>query len=482
MQSYTGLIPYSSGIAKAWRELRQQQTVTVTEYQPPDNPADYLEAEFYIPETGAPIALHPEQRLVLEAMSQRENGAFKYMTWLYSAPKKSGKTAIGAGLALWQAERIPNGEIYIVGNDLKQADNRMNQAIRYCVQHNPRMADWKVIRNTIYLPNGTRIEAVPVDPAGEAGANPTGIFWTETWGARQRKHEDMWSEMVLSPTRAGDTFKFVESYAGFRGESIVLERLYDGVVKPDYALSGLPECYAHGPLFAYWCTRRIMPWMLNEQAKVYYHSEALDKHPDEMRRVHGNEWVDSTAVFVPGEWWDACQQPLPTWERQALVLGVDAAVTSDCFAIVGITRHGDNLVVRYSQVWTPPKGGEIDFTEPEAELRRLCQQYNVIQIAYDKTELQDMAQRLRRDKVTWLKKFDQGMARAAADKQLYDCIRDRRILHSGEAELTAHIKNANADINKHENRMRLIKRAEHLKIDAAVALSMATHEALRLNL
>jgi phage terminase large subunit-like protein len=441
-----------------------------------------LESEFYDSETGHILTLHNEQREVLHAMSERQNGVFKYDVWLYSATKKSGKTTIGAGLALWQAERIQNGEIYIVGNDLKQADNRMNQAVRYTVRHNPRMQDWRVIRNTIYAGNGTRIEAIPVDPAGEAGSNPTGIFWTEVWGARHQKHSELWSEMTLSPTRAGNTFKFLESYAGFRGESLILENLYDAVVKPEYKLPDLPECYAKGPVFVYWCTRRIMPWQNDAQGKKYYITQAIEKHPDEFRRQHENQWVDSTAVFVPREWWDACQQPLPELSKANLVIGVDAAVTSDCFAIVAVSRHGDDLAVRYCRIWKPPKDGEIDFSVPEAELRRLCVEYKVIQIAYDKTELQDMAQRLRRDKVTWLKKFDQGNARSCADKQLYDCIRDRRILHSGEPDLTEHISNANADINKHENRMRLIKRHEDKKIDAAVALSMACSEALRLNL
>jgi phage terminase large subunit-like protein len=147
-----------------------------------------------------------------------------------------------------------------------------------------------------------------------------------------------------------------------------------------------------------------------------------------------------------------------------------------------VTRHEQRLAVRYVQVWKPQHGGEVDFTAPEKELRRLAAEYNVIQIAYDKTELQDMAQRLRHDKIAWLKKFDQGAARAAADKQLYDLIRDRRILHSGEPDLTEHIQNANADINKRENQLRLVKRGQQYKIDAAVALSMACAEALRLNL
>lgn len=451
------------------------------------SPVDYLEHEVYIPETQQPLVLANEQRAVIEAMfATKPDGSFKYQTMVYSAPKKSGKTQVGAGLALWQAERIPHGEIYIVGNDLKQADNRMNQAIRYSIAANPRTQHIKPIRNTIHMPNGTRIEAVPVDPVGEAGSNPTGIFWTEAWGAKQRKHEEMWTEMALSPTRMGNTFKFIESYAGHIGESGILERLYEAGVKEGQPHPTIPELYINGSLIVYWCTRYIMPWQQGLDFRAFLAREAREKTPNEFRRQYGNEWVSGVDVFVPDEWWQACKQErLPLERNTPIILGVDAAVTSDCFAIVGVSRHDLDLAVRYARIWTPPPNGEIDFTAddgPEHEIRRLCATYNIKQIAYDKTELQDMAQRLRRDQVTWLRKFDQGNERAAADKQLYDLIRDRRIMHGGEPDLAQHIQNAGAEVNKQENKLRLVKRSEKLKIDAAVALSMACAEALRLNL
>lgn len=452
-----------------------------SDYEPDSNPADYLEAEFFIPETGQPIQLHSEQRAVLKAMSERDDkGFFRYMTWVYSAIKKHGKTAIGAGMALWQAERIPNGEIYIVGNDLKQADNRMNQAIRYCVNHNPRMKNWRVVRNTIYLPNGTRIEAVPVDPTGEAGANPTGIFWTEAWGATQRKHELMWTELVLSPTRQGETFKFIESYAGYEGESAILERLYMRGVKKGNAHPAAEELYTNGSLIVYWCTRRIMDWQKGPEAAKYYRQEAIEKTPDEFRRQHKNEWVTSENVFVSPEQWAACQhKPTPMHPRAPIVIALDAGIVNDSFGIVATSRNGDTVEVRYSQRWLPPKNGQIAFDEPKKEVRRLFKTYHVVGIVYDPWQLEHMQQELRQEGIGPWYSMPQGQ-RSIADKHLYDLILNGQLVaHPAHEHLTEHILNANSKITGDEGRIRLIKRRDEDKIDLAVALSMAAYETIQ---
>lgn len=430
----------------------------------------------YIPETGKPIELHPEQQVVIRAMFRRDERGFLYSTMVYSSIKKSAKTTIGAGLALWQAYRIANGEIYIVGNDLKQADNRMNKAIRYCIENNPQMADAKITRLTTSLPNGTRIEAVPVDAAGEAGSNPTGIFWTEAWGAKKKKHEEMWSEMALSPTRQGESFKLVESYAGHIGESLILERLHKAVVKPENKLddSISPELYVHGRTIVYWNTRRYLFWQIDN--KEYYEQEELEKSPQEFRRQHHNEWTSSEDVFVPIEWWRACQGELPSLgQYQSVVVGLDAAVSNDCFAINAIFRNEEQTFVLYNRVWYPPPKGQIDFSQPEAEIRRLAQDYNVVEFAYDPYQLHDMATRLRRDGVGHFREFNQGQDRLKADKRLYDTIRDRKIVHSGEPDLFEHVRNANQKSDG--DKLRIIKRSEDLKIDACVALSMANERA-----
>lgn len=450
------------------------------------NPADFINAEMYIPETpGAALQLHPEQYGVLSYMFRRNpDDTLCYMTMLYSSVKKSAKTTIGAAIALWQAYQIPNGEIYIVGNDLKQADNRMNQAIRYCIQHNPRMADVKVNRNTSYLPNGTKIEAVPVDAAGEAGPNPTGIFWTEAWGAKQRKHEEFWSEMALSPTRQGHSFKFVESYAGHSGESLILERLYNAVVKDHAPIdpSISPELYEDGSTVAYWNTRRYLPWQVNNTA--YYEQEAKEKTPQEFRRQHNNEWVTSEDVFIERAYWEACRgTPPPMAQYAQVVVAFDAGITNDTFGIVAVSRAADEtLAIRYARRWIPPKDSKLDFDAPDgpaAALRWLGQHFNVAEFAYDEWQTHLLATRLFGEGVGYFRAFSQGQERLVSDKQLYDIITHRKIIHSGEPELTEHILNANAKTDG--DKLRIIKRADHLKIDLCVCLSMASSRAVFLN-
>lgn len=466
--------------AKAEQARRFINRVTPRYYEG-DDPVEFINREMVIPETGQPLVLAQEQADVLHAMSHKSDGEnYDYSMWLYSAPKKSGKTTVAAGVALWQALQVPDGQVYIIGNDLKQADNRMMEAIRYAINHNPRFKNRaRIVRNTIYLDNGTKLESIPVDPKGEAGMNPTGLFWTEAWGAMGNKPELLWSEAVLSPTRAGKSFKFVESYAGFEGESLILERLYKTIIKGGKPHETIPELYTKGSSIGYWCTRRYMPWQVDNPE--YYTQEESDKTPQEFARVHGNEWSSSSETFIPIQWWDNCKvDSLLPLNGRGVVIGIDAAVENDCFAVVIVSAQNGKPQVRYCNIWTPPKGGQIKFDEIETELLKLFKAYNVVEVAYDPYQMASMAQRLN-DKVFW-KAFTQGSPRLVADKRLYDMIRDRQIEHVGEyPELRQHIINADRKPAE-DDKLRIIKRNPEGKIDATVAMSMAVDRLMHYNL
>lgn len=440
---------------------------------------EFINREMVIPETGKPLQLHPEHADVLHEMSSRnDDGLLKYALWLFGAPKKTGKTAVAAGVALWQAMRVPYGEVYIIGNDLKQADNRMAQAIRFAINHNPRFARRaRIVKNTIYLENETKIESIPVDPKGEAGMNPTGLFWTEAWGAMGTKPELLWSEAALSPTRKGQSFKFVESYAGFEGQSEILERLYKSVIKGGTPHPTVPELFTRGSSIGYWCTRRIMEWQLNNQE--YYTQEAMDKTPQEYARIHGNEWSTSREAFIPIVWWESCQvSSMPPLEGQGVIMGIDAAVENDCFAVVIVSAVGGKPQVRYCKVWTPD-GSQIQFKEVEDEITRLFTVYNVIEVAYDPYQMASTAQRLG-DLAYW-NPFTQGSPRLIADKMLYDTIQNRRIEYVDDfPDLKQHLQNA--DRKPDGEHLRIVKRTAEGKIDAAVALSMACNRSLYYNM
>ncbi len=475
-----GLIA-SSALTNAIRSLSSEirdapDTDSYSQFIDPDA-VSFIEANVYDPETGAPLVVYDEQRTVIDTMTHRTDGMFNYSTWLWSQPKKSGKTTICAGLALWWAWQIPNGQVYVIGNDQKQADSRLFRVIEYAVKHHPVMKDHaRVVRYKIELSNGTVIEALPVDPTGEAGSNPTAIIYTEAWGFTGNKAELMWSEMALSPTRKGQSFILVESYAGHKGQSVILERLYNNVVDESNAIDPDHEIYAKPDdgIIAYWCTRRVMPWQNGPIADEYYRNERHHKLPSEYDRQHNNRWADSTNVFITQSQWDACLGEMPeAVESRRWVIGVDAAVSGDCFAIVATTYYEGKIYVPRVWVWYPPEDGKIDFREPDKLLRDLIEQRKTDTIVYDPYQLEKLMADLRRDNLAWIIEFSQGADRLKSDKRLRDSISQELLVHNGDPLLTEHVLNADAKVDKDETRLRIVKRQEKLKIDAAVALSMA---------
>lgn len=453
----------------------------------------WIEQNFYLYDTEELITFHERQRRpLIEALQRDAGGHFKYNTILWSWPKKSAKSSVIAAVCLYVMSTHPRASIKLVANDQKQADSRvgyyLREAIKIAQKKGHVIGDFKITPSGYHIENqtnGARCEMLPIDPNGEAGGNDDLIVYSELHGWKSAAHQRMWSEMTISPNKFGNSQRWIDTYAGYVGESPILENLYAMTVTNDNRLWDDWEVYAHpaGKILATWVTKHLLPWQTSETGHAYYAEEETTLQPNEYRRMHFNEWVSSVDAFVQPEWWEACKGVIPEFAPTApVVIGMDAGVSSDYFAIVGVSRLEQTVYVRFVHVWKPPKGGKIDFSEVEKEVRVLCKQYNVIQIAYDAHELHDMSTRMKRDGVTWMYQFSQGQDRLIADKLLFDTIRNRQIVHNGDAALTEAVTNANAAIDKQDHTLRIVKRADHLKIDPCVALSMANEEAKRLNL
>lgn len=210
------------------------------------------------------------------------------------------------------------------------------------------------------------------------------------------------------------------------------------------------------------------------------------------------EWEDEsdTEKFVNIFWWDACQEALPSLTREEpAVLSLDAAIGSettaalaDCFAASLLTRHPadkSKVAIRYCGIWQAQPGHYLDFEPIERELIQLTRNYSILELCYDATQLHDMAMRFRKGfdgrPAINTKAFDQGKPRLLADKTLQQLIMGRRISHDGNPLLKQHIDNA--DIKKAgEDGIRLVKRSQGLKIDAAVTISQGATRILYYNL
>ena len=455
-------------------------------------------------------------------------------------------STIAGAVARYVAETQTRfGEVYAVGNDYKQARDRAFKEARRSIELSPGYitgknvlpGEWDVLENKLRCHlTGSFVEALAVDAKGEAGGHPALSIWTELWGMETEDAKRFWDEMTQDPTQP-ESMRWVETYAGYDGESELLYTLYKSVIlngrqltNREFAESvcrdvdgeryedflfafvktnGDPDALVplfvneEGGMFGYWDSglqARRFSWQVGELGDTYYREQEASLPPRAFRRLHHNEWTSAESSFVPIELYDACYDPaLPEVEPdqyiegirkrgEPMILAVDAAATGDCFAIVGITRHPkdrERPAIRKVKKWSPSdfESGRIDFSVPEQFLREVCKLYNVKQICYDPYQLEDMMQRLNRERVAWCDEFSQGHARLEADRAFYDAITQGKLAHMNQPELREHILNANAKLQKDDDsKMRIIKKATDRKIDLAVAASMGCARAMYLNL
>jgi len=232
-------------------------------------------------------------------------------------------------------------------------------------------------------------------------------------------------------------------------------------------------------------------------------NRALSLTASEARVLLAAEWedIESSQRFLPDMiMWDNCKESLPALgPREPLVVAMDAATGrtssySDCFGMVGVTRHPDptrrenSVAVRYVHKWQARPGGKIDFLGsadnpgPEIALRYLVTNHNVIVVVFDPDQLHDMGMRLTRERLAWMLPFTQRSMRVMADSDLLNLITHRRLAHDGNPDLREHVDNADKKLDSMDRKLRIVKREEGLKVDLAVCLSMAAFQCLRLNL
>jgi len=502
----------ASDLLLNWADVLESQDTNVLGQDTSVDPVDWLEENYYVDRPRDPVTadiLPPgpiiladyQKRVIREALSRESNGLLKYSTILWSEPKKSGKTAIAAGIGMYMGGANSAIHIYCLANDGKQSADRIFTAMARCVDlhiiKSGPLANYHKIWSPpqLRLPNSTIIEAIPCDAAGEAGAEPFLTIWSEMWGYRQAAKERLWTEMTIPPTLYGYAMRWVESYAGYEDESLTLWNLYEsGVENGERLWDDLPVYVNHrARQLTFWSEKHRQPW----QTPEYYAAEAELLTPNEFNRIHNNRWVSTTtALFDDIILWDKCEDAQvaklpPIGSDVPLVIGLDASVSGDCTALSVVRRHPEDdydaqvrrVVICKVHVWKPPTGGQINYTFTlEPKLRYYCENYNVVKVVYDPYQLHKMCTDMRMEGLAPFQEFSQSGRRLKSDKQFFDMVVHRQLFHDGDETLRQHVQNSasTASVNGKSTNMRIMKKIASKPVDATIASAMAIHECLRL--
>jgi phage terminase large subunit-like protein len=443
-------------------------------------PALFIEEALHDPETGRPYRLLDAERRFLDyAFKTTDGGRLEYPEQLYACPKKSGKTTFSA-LHVLTTTLLFGGhfpEAYALANDLEQSVVRVFQAIRRIVECSPLLkGEARITADKIVFPAiGATIQAVASDYAGAAGANPVISSFDELWAFSSERSRRLWDEMIPPPTRK-IACRLTTTYAGFTGESTLLEELHKrGLAQPQVG----PDLYAGDGLLMFWSNKPIAPW----QTPAWVEQMRRQLRPNAFLRMIQNQFVSSETTFVDPAWWDACvdasARPAMFDKSLAVWVGVDASVKHDSTAIVAVTFDAKINKVRLvaHKVFQPSPEQPLDFEATiEATVNDYCRRFSVRRVVFDPWQMQAVAQRLKASGVP-IYEFPQSVPNLTSmGSNLYELIKSGGLVVYPDDGLRLAISRT---IAKETPRgIQLTKEKFSHKIDVVIALAMASLHAV----
>jgi len=454
------------------------------------DPVRFIDDCIQANERGRPFRLLEVQRDILRAAFMFDKrGRLPWTTFVYSAPKKSGKTTINAALLCWWAftQDAPN-ELLVLANDLEQSVARVFTTLRKLIQRNPALAASAVVldKTRIVLSNETEIKALASEYAGAAGSSHGATSFDELWGATSENSRRLWDELTPVPTDVDtglkNSVRLVTTYAGWEGESDVLWELYSKNVGAEEHPDGQGvRIHPSIPLYLNAATRTLIYWdhvgHLPAQTAAYYASQRAELRPGTYLRLHENRWTTAETRFLEPAQVDACverdlvpegpSRTLPLW------VGLDLGLRRDNAAVVAVSvdTDGDPVLVRH-RLWRPSPTAPLELLVVEEYLLALHLQYPALQtVLADPWQAAGLIQRLASRGVP-IAEFPQSQAGTVKMGQaLWDAITTRRLRLYPDADVRAHLLNCVAI--ESDRGFRIAKEKTSKKIDLAIALSLA---------
>jgi phage terminase large subunit-like protein len=320
------------------------------------------------------------------------------------------------------------------------------------------------------------IQAIGADYAGAAGGNPCIAVFDELWAYSTERRHRLWDELVPPPTRK-IACRLTVTYAGFEGESTVLETLYQrGLQQPLVD----PDLHAGDGILMFWSHAPIAPW----QTEAWLADMRRSLRPNAYLRVIENRFVTTESTFIDMAWWDMCVDlqatPIITERIVPVWIGVDASVKRDSTAIVTVTWDEKAKKVRLiaHRLFQPSPDEPLDFEVAiERTLLDLNQRFDVRKVWFDPYQMQTSAQRLQREGIE-IEEFPQSVPNLTeASQNLYDLIKGRNLAVYPDADVRLAISRAVAV--ESARGWRIAKDKQSHKIDVVVALAMAALAAVR---
>jgi phage terminase large subunit-like protein len=468
---------------------------------------------------GTMMQVRPWQREFLESVYGVAEGVSRPVrTAVLSMPRKQGKTAIAAGLALCHLsgpEAEQRGQVYSAANDRAQASliyNEMAAIISRVPFLDERISLRRHAKEMEDFENGSVYAALSADVPGKHGLSPSFCVYDEMGQAPKRDLLDALDTamgaraeplMLVISTQAADDLAPMSELIdyGLRVQSGEIEDPsfhLTHYAAPEDADPWSPETWAlANPALGDFRS-------LEDVARQAAQAQRIPSKQAAFENLILNKRIAAETKFLPLSEWKACGAELrPDLEGRPCWLALDMAATRDLTALVAVFPAEDGTVDAMAQFYLPSDGladrGERDrvpytvwrdqgfltatpgaATDPRfiaATVAQLCARFNVQALAYDRWRIETFKMALADEGVADLEMVEHGQGyrdMAPAVDILERMVAERKLRHANNPILTWCIGNAVVTKDPAGNR-KLDKSRATGRIDGAVALAMALH-------
>lgn len=437
---------------------------------------------------GTPLRLAEWQQQLLRALlTVRSDGHLLYRQALIGLPRKQGKSALGAGLALWATFCGPAGaEVYSCAGDRDQA-RIVFDAARRMIEMEPELAGaCKVYRNAIEVPDtGAVYRVLSSEAPRQEGLSPTFVCFDEVHVQPDRR---LWDTMSLASGAREEPLMVGITTAGVRTDTSGQDSLCYGMYQYGKRVAAGE---VDDPTFfmAWWepsdpesdhrlesTWREANPGFGTLIDPADFESSVLRTPEPEFRTKRLNLWVATTSTWLPFGAWASCTDHRPIPEFAEVILGFDGSFSNDSTALVAV-QVGSVPHVDVVECWERPPdadgGWRVPIADVEDAIREACRRYSVREIVCDPFRWARTYQALEAEGLPVVE-FPQSPSRMVpATARFYEAVLNAGLTQSGDPRLARHVDNCTLKVDARGARLAKDAKNSPRKIDLAVAAVMA---------
>lgn len=437
---------------------------------------------------GEPLILRPwQQKLLLSLFARRADGRYRHKMALVGMPRKSGKSALSSGVALYGLLMGPRGgEVYCCAADGDQARIVFGTA-RSMVEMSPELsAQTKLYRDAIEAPGtGSVLRVLSAEAYSKEGLSPTLTVLDEAHAQPNRALFDVMSlamgarrdAMLLAITTAGvksdSTGQDSIAYWLWQfGKQVASKEVIDDTF---FMAWWSAKDEADHRLEATW--KAANPGFGDLQDPEDFSSSLKRTMENEFRTKRLNQWVSAQQSWLPAGEWLGLPEAVAPDDRTPVILGFDGSFNNDTTAIVGVTVE-ERPRVWLVDVWEKKPGDRddwrVDIGAVEARIVQACGQFNVVEVACDPYRWQRSMEALSEAGVPITEYPSASPARMVpATAKFYDAVTSGGIAHDHHPTLARHLDNCVIKFDQKGPRVTKEHRSSPRKIDSAVAALIA---------